>query len=65
MSRILRRPLFRGGPASSDGVGITSGLNNPRQGYADGPDKSGVQQNEDTGFNYMRDTGFGNFLKML
>ena len=27
MSRILRRPLFRGGPASSEGVGITSGLN--------------------------------------
>jgi len=43
MSRILRRPLFRGGPASSDGVGITSGLNNPRQGYADGPDDQGVQ----------------------
>ena len=44
MSRILRRPLFRGGPASSDNVGIASGLNNPRQGYADGPNKSGVQQ---------------------
>jgi len=43
MSRILRRPMFRGGPASSDGVGITSGLNNPRQGYADGPDDEGVQ----------------------
>ena len=33
MSRILRRPLFRGGPASSEGVGITSGLN---EGYATG-----------------------------
>ena len=33
MSRILRRPLFRGGPASSEGVGITSGLND---GYATG-----------------------------
>jgi len=33
MSRILRRPMFRGGPASSEGVGITSGLN---QGYANG-----------------------------
>jgi len=43
MSRILRRPMFRGGPASSEGVGITSGLNNPRQGYADGPDDEGVQ----------------------
>jgi hypothetical protein len=46
MSRILRRPMFRGGPASSDGVGITSGLNNPRQGYADGPTDEGVQQDE-------------------
>ena len=46
MSRILRRPMFRGGPASSDGVGITSGLDNPRQGYADGPTDEGVQQNE-------------------
>jgi hypothetical protein len=43
MSRILRRPMFRGGPASSDGVGITSGLNNPRQEYADGPTDEGVQ----------------------
>jgi hypothetical protein len=46
MSRILRRPMFRGGPASSDGVGIISGLNNPRQGYADGPTDEGVQQDE-------------------
>jgi hypothetical protein len=44
MSRILRRPMFRGGPASSDGVGITSGLNNPRQGYKIGADSEGVQQ---------------------
>jgi hypothetical protein len=35
MSRILRRPMFRGGPASSDGVGITSGLNDNRYRYAD------------------------------
>jgi len=35
MSRILRRPMFRGGPASSDGVGITSGLNDNRLGYKD------------------------------
>jgi hypothetical protein len=46
MSRILRRPMFRGGPASSDGVGITSGLDNPRQRYADGPTDEGVQQDE-------------------
>jgi hypothetical protein len=37
MSRILRRPMFRGGPASSDGVGITSGLNTPKRGFVDGP----------------------------
>ena len=33
MSRILRRPMFRGGPINSEGTGITSGLN---QGYANG-----------------------------
>jgi hypothetical protein len=49
MSRILRRHLFRGGPASSEGVGITSGLNNPRQGYADGPDDQGVQSYDESG----------------
>jgi len=43
MSRVLRRPMFRGGIANSEGVGITSGLNNPRQGYADGPTDEGVQ----------------------
>jgi len=33
MSRVLRRPMFRGGIADSEGVGITSGLND---GYATG-----------------------------
>jgi hypothetical protein len=37
MSRILRRPMFRGGPASSDGVGITSGLDTPKRGLVDSP----------------------------
>ena len=46
MSRVLRRPMFRGGIANSEGTGITSGLNNSRQGYADGPTDEGVQQNE-------------------
>jgi len=46
MSRVLRRPMFRGGIAISEGTGITSGLNNSRQGYADGPTDEGVQQNE-------------------
>ena len=49
MSRILRRPLFRGGPASSDGVGITSGLNAPRQGYVEGTDDQGVQSYDEFG----------------
>ena len=43
MSRVLRRPMFRGGIANSDGTGITSGLDNTRQGYADGPTIEGVQ----------------------
>ena len=33
MSRVLRRPMFRGGIANSEGVGITSGLDNQ---YASG-----------------------------
>ena len=36
MSRILRRPMFRGGPVDSRGTGITSGLgyeNGGRVGY--------------------------------
>jgi len=43
MSRVLRRPMFRGGIVDSDGVGITSGLMEPRQGYANGPTIEGVQ----------------------
>ena len=41
MSRILRRPLFRGGPVSSYGTGIASGLADggmpPKRGLVDGP----------------------------
>ena len=32
MSRILRRPMFRGGPVDSRGTGITTGLDQPRIG---------------------------------
>jgi hypothetical protein len=46
MSRVLRRPMFRGGIANSEGTGITSGLENLRQGYADGPTIEGVQPSE-------------------
>ena len=41
MSRILRRPMFRGGPVDSRGTGITSGLgyeNGGRVGFATGGD---------------------------
>ena len=37
MSRVLRRPMFRGGYVDSDGVGITSGLDTPKRGLVDGP----------------------------
>jgi hypothetical protein len=33
MSRILRRPMFRGGRVDSRGTGITSGLDKPKRGY--------------------------------
>ena len=37
MSRILRRPMFRGGPVDSRGTGITSGLmDGGRVGYEKG-----------------------------
>ena len=40
MSRILRRPMFRGGPVNSRGTGITSGLmdtSKPKRGLVDEP----------------------------
>ena len=36
MSRILRRPMFRGGPVDSRGTGITTGLDQPRIGAKGG-----------------------------
>jgi hypothetical protein len=56
MSKILRRPMFRGGPVSSYNTGITSGLGD--EGYANGG-RVGFQGG---GFNYLRDTGFGRSL---
>ena len=39
MSKILRRPMFRGGPVSSYGTGIASGLaEGGRVGYEEGGD---------------------------
>ena len=46
MSKILRRPMFRGGPVNSEGTGITFGLDEgyatggsviPKRGLVDGP----------------------------
>ena len=38
MSRILNRPMFRGGGrVNSRGTGITSGLDTPKRGLVDGP----------------------------
>ena len=38
MSRILRRPMFRGGKVDSRGTGITSGLmDKPKRGLVDEP----------------------------
>ena len=37
MSKILRRPMFRGGAVNSGGTGITSGLDTPKRGMVDGP----------------------------
>tara|TARA_A100001388_G_scaffold143077_1_gene106124 strand:- start:48 stop:1097 length:1050 start_codon:yes stop_codon:yes gene_type:complete len=37
MSRILRRPMFRGGPVDSYNTGIASGLGQPKRGLVDEP----------------------------
>ena len=37
MSRILRRPMFRGGRVDSRGTGITSGLNYKKGGSVNSP----------------------------
>ena len=37
MSRILRRPMFRGGKIDSRGTGITTGLDQPKRGLVDEP----------------------------
>ena len=54
MSKVLRRPMFRGGRVDSRGTGITSGLD---EGYADGG-RVGYQG----GGNYFTNTQFGRVL---
>jgi hypothetical protein len=58
MSRILRRPMFRGGRVDSRGTGITSGLNyakggsvnTPKRGLVDGPGGYAGYKFGETGF---------------
>ena len=45
MANIFKRPMFRRGGSVADGVGITSGLNEPRARYADS-DEDGVTQDD-------------------
>jgi len=47
MANIFKRPMFRRGGSVADGVGITSGLNEPRARYAD-PDEDGVTTDDIT-----------------
>ena len=65
MSKILRRPMFRGGSVNSYNTGIASGLD---EGYADGGNvipKRGLVDGPGGyagDFNYSRDTGLGRFM---
>ena len=51
MSRILRRPMFRGGPVDSRGSGITSGLDKPKRGLVDEP---GGYAGEKSGMDFLK-----------
>ena len=51
MSRILRRPMFRGGPVDSRGTGITSGL-------ADGG-RVGFQNGGKSGLDFLKQAFLG------
>ena len=51
MSRILRRPMFRGGPVDSRGSGITSGLDKPKRGLVNEP---GGYAGEKSGMDFLR-----------
>ena len=51
MSRILRRPMFRGGPVDSRGTGITSGLDKPKRGLVNEP---GGYAGEKSGMDFLK-----------
>ena len=63
MSKILRRPMFRGGPVDSRGTGITSGLTDkPKRGLVDEP---GGYAGEIDLFNIFKDAdrrGYKDFI---
>ena len=73
MSRILRRPMFRGGRVDSRGTGITFGLDDGyedggRVGYRDGPDMYGVQpidvsKQQKEYYDFIKEYGGGEYLE--
>jgi len=48
MANVFHRPMFRKGGSVANGTGITSGLDQPRAKYADGPDEEGIVQKDIT-----------------
>ena len=54
MSRILRRPMFRGGPVSSYGTGIASGLGDNRVGMFEGGISTSMMEELTGGSNFKR-----------
>ncbi len=56
MSRILRRPMFRGDPVDSYGTGIASGLDKPKRGLVNEP---GGYAGEKSGMDFLRNALLG------
>jgi len=54
MSRILRRPMFRGGSISNEGI-----MSVPRKKYEEGTDAGGVQDFDISSYGYPYDQGDG------
>jgi hypothetical protein len=56
MSRVLRRPMFRGGIANSEGTGITSGLDMPRKKYAEPNEENNYSFVQNDTYNPLAET---------
>jgi hypothetical protein len=56
MSRVLRRPMFRGGIANSEGTGITSGLDMPRKKYAEPNEENNYSFVQNDTYNPLADS---------